>query len=160
MIYVGYQGIGKSTISKIYSKCIDLESGNTFVNGKRPENWEALYVNFALSLNNQGYDIFISSHKVVREELNKRNIEFIAIVPDLSLKEDWIHKLHSRYLESNAEKDYKAYMNAKECYEENIKDILKDSKKSIVIRTMAYILADLIYGQSPILQYMEVNRTK
>ncbi len=152
MIYVGYQGIGKSTISKISSKCIDLESGNTFVNGKRPDNWEALYVNFALSLSNQGYDVFISSHKVVREELNKRNIEFIAIVPDLSLKEDWIQKLYTRYLESNAEKDYKAYMNAEECYEENIKDILKDSKKSMVINTMDYTLTDLLYGWRSIFQ--------
>lgn len=142
MIYVGYQGVGKSTISKIYSKCIDLESGNTFVNGKQPDNWEAWYVNFALSLSEQGYNVFISSHKVVIEELNKRNIDFIAIVPDLSLKEDWIDKLYKRYLISYAEKDYKAYMNAKEYYEENINDILKNSKNTIVIKTMDY---NLIY---------------
>lgn len=148
MIYVGYQGIGKSTISNFYFNCIDLESGNTFINGKRPENWEALYVNFALSLSKQGYNVFISSHKVVREELNKRNIEFIAIVPSLSLKEDWIDKLHKRYLDSKAEKDYKAYMNAKDCYEENIKDILNDSKDSIVIKTMHYNLTVLLMNKN------------
>ena len=39
MIIVGYQGIGKSSISNPDTRCIDLESGNFFVDGKRPDDW-------------------------------------------------------------------------------------------------------------------------
>jgi len=35
MIVIGYQGIGKSTLSKTNDKYIDLESGNFFVDGTR-----------------------------------------------------------------------------------------------------------------------------
>ena len=38
MIYVGYQGIGKSSIAGKHN-CIDLESGNFWDNGVRADNW-------------------------------------------------------------------------------------------------------------------------
>ena len=85
MIYVGYQGIGKSSISG-KNNCIDLESGNFWVDGKRIDDWYKIYVNIAEHLSNQGYKVFMSSHKVVREELNKRKIEFKVIMPSIFLK--------------------------------------------------------------------------
>ena len=55
VIISGYQGIGKSTLSRNYSCFIDLESSNFFVtnsNGEtvREENWYKVYGNIALSL--------------------------------------------------------------------------------------------------------------
>ena len=144
MIYVGYQGIGKSTLADKDLKYIDLESSNTFIDGKRPENWEKMYVNFAISLNEQGYNVFISSHKVVREELNKRNHKFYAIVPSLDLKEKWIEKLRDRYYNTLLTKDFKAYMNGKECFEENVKDIMSDSENCIVLDNINYKLEKVL----------------
>ena len=142
MIYVGYQGIGKSSISG-KNNCIDLESGNFWVDDKRVDDWYKIYVNIAEHLSNQGYKVFMSSHKVVREELNKRKIEFKVIMPSIFLKEQWIKRLQKRYDNSQLEKDYKALMNAKECYEENIKDLLQENY-IIQIQDINYDLNDLI----------------
>ena len=142
MIYVGYQGIGKSSISG-KNNCIDLESGNFWVNGERINDWYKIYVNIAEHLSNQGYKVFMSSHKVVREELNKRKIEFKVIMPSIFLKEQWIKRLQQRYDKSQLEKDYKALMNAKECYEENIEDLLQENH-IIQIQDINYDLNDLI----------------
>lgn len=142
MIYVGYQGIGKSSISG-KNNCIDLESGNFWVDDKRVDDWYKIYVNIAEHLSNQGYKVFMSSHKVVREELNKRKIEFKVIMPSIFLKEQWIKRLQQRYDKSHLKKDYKALMNAKECYEENIKDLLQENY-IIQIQDINYDLNDLI----------------
>lgn len=142
MIYVGYQGIGKSSISG-KNNCIDLESGNFWVDDKRIDEWYKIYVNIAEHLSNQGYKVFMSSHKVVREELNKRKIEFKVIMPSIFLKEKWIDRLQKRYDKSNLAKDYKALMNAKECYEENIEDLLQENH-IIQIQDINYDLNDLI----------------
>ena len=144
MIYVGYQGIGKSTLANKDLKYIDLESSNTFIDGKRPERWETMYVNFAVCLSKQGYNVFISSHKVVRHELLNRNIEFVSIIPSISLKEQWVQKLENRYNITKSEKDFKALANAKDCFEENIKDIKKDSLLCWEITTMDYDLKNFL----------------
>ena len=142
MIYIGYQGIGKSSISGSNNN-IDLESGNFLVNGERIEDWYKIYCNIAEHLSNQGYNVFMSSHKIVREELNKKNIKFSVICPILDLKEQWIDRLQCRYDKTKLEKDYKALMNAKTMYEENIKDLL--SEKCVVkITDINYDLYDLI----------------
>ena len=73
MIIIGYQGIGKSTLAKNSLKYIDLESGNFWINGERDEQWYKPYCNIANHLSAQGYTVFTSSHKEVREELKNSN---------------------------------------------------------------------------------------
>ena len=75
----------------------------------------------------------------------------MAIVPDLSLKDEWVKKLEDRYNESGLDKDFKAWKNAEECYEENIKDIMNDIESTgnkkcylAVINSMDYNLKDII----------------
>lgn len=143
MIIVGYQGIGKSTCTETHSNVIDLESSNFFVDGKRDENWYKIYINIAEHLSNQGNVVFISSHKIVREELNKRNINFYVICPSLNLKDKWIAKLKERYDRESSDKNYKAWKNAENYYEDNIKDLLSE-KQTITIDYMHYGLWELI----------------
>ena len=125
MIYVGYQGVGKSSIAG-KNGCIDLESGNFWIDGERLWNWYKMYVNIAEHLSKQGYNVFISSHKVVREELANRGIEYCTIAPAPELKDKWIDRLQKRYDKTGLEKDYKALMNAKDCYEENVLELIND----------------------------------
>jgi SRSO17 transposase len=145
MIYVGYQGIGKSSIAG-KNNCIDLESGNFWVNDTRNENWYKEYVNIAQHLSNQGYKVFMSSHKIVREELNNRGINFIVICPSLTLKEQWVKRLQERFDRTRSTKDFKALKNAEEMYEENIKDLTSE-KNTIVITTIDYDLLDILRGE-------------
>lgn len=149
MIVMGYQGIGKSTLAGADNKCIDLESSNFFVDGVRNENWYKIYSQIALNLSKQGFIVFTSTHKVVRDEIieNKGEEDVIIITPNLSLKEQWIEKLKNRYDETGKEKDYKAYIGAKTFYEENINDLMstEGANAIITITSMDYSLKDILY---------------
>lgn len=144
MIIIGYQGIGKSTLAKDSWKYIDLESGNFWVNGERDEQWYKPYCNIANHLSAQGYTVFTSSHKEVREEL-KNSSEVVKIAfPALELKTDWLIRLTNRYNESMLEKDYKALINASLYYEDNINDLINEPFDKIVINNIDYNLRKLI----------------
>lgn len=144
MIIIGYQGIGKSTLAKDSLKYIDLESGNFWINGERDEQWYKPYCNIANHLSAQGYTVFTSSHKEVREEL-KNSSEVVKIAfPALELKTDWLIRLTNRYNESMLEKDYKALINASLHYEDNIKDLMNEPFDKIIINNIDYNLRELI----------------
>lgn len=144
MIIIGYQGIGKSTLAKDSLKYIDLESGNFWINGERDEQWYKPYCNIANHLSAQGYTVFTSSHKEVREELKNSN-EIVKIAfPSLELKTDWLIRLTNRYNESMLEKDYKALINASLYYEDNIKDLMNEPFDKIIINNIDYNLRELI----------------
>lgn len=144
MIIIGYQGIGKSTLAKDSRKYIDLESGNFWVNGERDEQWYKPYCNIANHLSAQGYTVFTSSHKEIREELKNSN-EIVKIAfPSLELKTDWLIRLTNRYNESMLEKDYKALINASLYYEDNINDLMNEPFDKIVINNIDYNLRELI----------------
>lgn len=144
MIIIGYQGIGKSTLAKDSLKYIDLESGNFWINGERDEQWYKPYCNIANHLSAQGYTVFTSSHKEVREEL-KNSSEIVKIAfPALELKTDWLIRLTNRYNESMLVKDYKALVNASLHYENNIEDLMNEPFDKIIIDNIDYNLKELI----------------
>jgi len=141
MIIIGYQGIGKSTVSNRKSGFIDLESGNFWVDGKRDSNWHIPYCNIATHLSEQGYNVFTSSHEVVRKQLKKSNQQKIIVCPSLELKDIWLKRLTKRYEETMSDKDYKAMMNAVDRYDENIKELLnEDGFEKVIISTVPYDL--------------------
>ena len=123
MIIIGYQGIGKSSISKRNNLFIDLESGNFWVDGKRAEDWYKPYCQIAEHLSQQGYIVFTSSHEVVRKQLENSKEIVVLAYPSLNLKDMWIDKLENRYRDTGLEKDYKALMNAKDRYDDNIREL-------------------------------------
>lgn len=142
MIICGYQGIGKSTIAgQLYT--IDLESSNFYIDGERDENWYKVYANFARHLSEQGYIVFTASHKLFREYMNSQGIGFVTVSPSLELKDEWIAKLEERYNTDRTEKNYRAYMNAKISYEDNVRD-LQSEKNAYIINNMDYLMYDVI----------------
>ena len=148
MIIIGYQGIGKSTLASKSKQYVDLESSSFWYtdeggNSLRWPNWYDIYCNIAEHLSQQGYDVFVSSHALVRKRLQKSNEYVVAICPSIELESGWIDKLHTRYINSCLEKDYKAWQNAVGRYAENIKEILIDCK-TIIIHDMDYDLEKLI----------------
>ena len=143
MIFCGYQGVGKSSICNRENGYIDFESSNLFVNEMRPNMWVDIYINQALSLNEQGYDVFLSTHKALRNRLNELNIDFTVITPSIDLKEQWIKRLSNRYNNNPSVKNMKALNNAEVCYEENVKDLCSESKV-IMITNTDYDLKEII----------------
>jgi len=147
MIIVGYQGIGKSTLSG-KDRYIDLESSNMWVNGKRADDWYIPYCQIAIHLSQQGYTVFTSSHKVVRNQLKNCTEKVVICYPSEQLQHKWIEKLHDRWIRTGLEKDYKALTNAEARYIENIKE-LKNEKEfyHLVITDMNYNLKEMIETQ-------------
>ena len=143
MIFCGYQGVGKSSICNRKNGYIDFESSNFFVNEMRPNMWVDIYINQAVDLNNQGYDVFLSTHKALRNRLNELNIDFTVITPCIDLKEQWIERLTKRYKYNPSIKNMKALNNAEACYEENVNDLCSESKV-IMITNPEYDLKDFI----------------
>jgi len=150
MIIIGYQGIGKSTTVSQNDKFIDLESGNFWIEDEetgiksRDKNWFIPYCNIAEHLSQQGYTVFVSSHKEVRERLKKSKELVVGCYPAHPLKNEWIKRLENRWKDSGSDKDYKALANAVDRFDENIDEIEKDCRYTIKIESMHYSLASLI----------------
>lgn len=146
MIVIGYQGIGKSTLACRDICYLDLESGNFWVDGKRADDWYKPYCQIAEHLSQQGYIVFTSSHEVVRERLKNSTETVVVVYPAVELKDEWISRLEKRYQESGLEKDYKALMNAKDRYVENIHEIENcEIPHKIVLNSMNYDLDYTLY---------------
>lgn len=144
MIIIGYQGIGKSTLCKNNPRYIDFESSALKIFGRRPPNWQIPYCQMAIWLSQQGYVVFTSSHKEVREMLKDCGEYCIAIVPAQELEEEWIEKLRDRYRESGLEKDGNAYLNAVSRYQDNIAEIKEDIADTFIIDSMDYDLQSIV----------------
>ena len=147
MIISGYQGIGKSSLAG-KNNCIDLESGNFWVDGKRADDWYKPYCQIASHLSEQGYTVFVSSHEVVRRELEKSKEPVYVIFPAIDLKDKWIKKLEDRYNNTKLDKDYRALMNAKDRYKENITELMRGNLKF-------YEITRIYYQLESILDYLE-----
>lgn len=143
MIIIGYQGIGKSTLAGKYG-CIDLESGNFWVDGKRAEDWYIPYCQIANHLSAQGFTVFVSSHEVVRKELEKSKEKVFCVFPSILLRDQWVEKLRERYERTGLEKDFKAYMNAEDRYKENISELMWGYHLFYEIKSMDYSLRDIV----------------
>lgn len=126
MIIVGYPCIGKSTYAASHRfKAIDLESSNFIKDG----SWVESYCNVAIDLSKHGYDVFVSSHDAVRKQLLKSDYEYVFVIyPALDIKEEWLERLHERYLETELEKDYRAWQRALNHYDEDIAKLKEDAK--------------------------------
>mgnify|MGYP003288574363 CR=1 FL=1 len=145
MIIIGYPGIGKSSLAG-RNNCIDLESSHFWHKGERAANWAIYYCNIANDLSQQGYNVFVSSHGAVQEQLLKSSKEQIVIIyPSLSLKEEWINKLKVRHMITELEKDLKAYDAACQSYDAQIQAMMESSFEKIEIDNMNYSLNKIIW---------------
>lgn len=144
MIIIGYQGIGKTTLARDSWYYVDLDSSCIQINGKKPDGWDEIYVNSAESLSRQGFKVFVSSHKEVRDRLKNSKEPVIICYPSLELKTPWINRLSERFENSRLAKDYRALENAKNYYDSTIIDMSLENFPRIQIEDMKYDLRQLI----------------
>ena len=146
MIVIGYLGIGKSTLAReSLAGYIDLDS-STFndVDGNKIQNWVTTYVNVAESLSRQGYVVFVSSHSDVVDAILKSDERAICVYPSIHLAEEWKTKLKKRYLTSKKEKDYRAWIRARDYYRTDISKLMMCGIPHAEINSMNYKLYDVI----------------
>lgn len=149
LIVIGYQGIGKSSCAG-KGNCIDLESGNFWIGGHRSNDWYIPYCNIAMDLANQGYTVFTSSHKVVYEHLASMPLmenvgKIVVFCPRCLWKKEWVERLQERFNKTGLQKDYKALMNAKDRYEENIFELVNCGLPVYQPEAMDYDFRNYIY---------------
>lgn len=155
VIYICYQGVGKSSTVNECDFFIDLESSNfKDENGYRTDDWYVYYVNLAFDLASQGYSVFISSHDVVRKRVSYMkdeyypNIDIYVVYPSVELKDKWIERLEKRYDENPTKKNKIAWLNAKGRFSENIAEMKKDADDfgfdKVEIDTCKYKLIDIL----------------
>lgn len=132
LIIVGYPGVGKTSISKLYNGYVDLESSNFDF-----QDDVVQYCKVALNIAEQNKVVFVSSHKSVREYLNSipfpENIKMIYLMPDFDMKEIWDWQLEMRYRSTGLEKDRKALVRCYENFGDDILDMKSDGVESIII---------------------------
>lgn len=147
MIYSGYSGIGKTSMTTKSFRYVDLESSLFRVHGYHQNGWEFIYCNIAEYLSKHGYDVFISTHKEVRNELHNRGIPFLVITPTLELKDQWVAKLKQRYDENTTQSNYLAFNTAELLYDKLVADLLTEPNK-LIIDNMGYNLEMLIQNHN------------
>ena len=113
MIIIGFPGIGKSSVTRAYegntntTGYIDLESSNFVKDG----NWVKEYCGLAIDLDLQGYNVFVSSHKAVREYLAEKQGAFSGIMeifPSKEMRTEWLNKLECRCMKCKTDKNERA----------------------------------------------------
>jgi len=109
IIICGFPGIGKTTAEQRCRQAIDCESSGfqyrfdpTAVNAESPagdykkKNWVKKYVDtlVELAMDVRYHYVFASTHQEVRDELDARSVPYVVVVPERSLKDEYL----SRYV--------------------------------------------------------------
>lgn len=131
MIIIGFPGIGKSSVTRAYdgetntTGYIDLESSN-FI---KDDNWVKEYCDLAINLELQGYNVFVSSHREVREYFTERQGIFqdvVEVFPAMYLYYEWMSRLLYRYSTNPSDKNYRAYNYIKNNFYTAIEEMEQD----------------------------------
>ena len=157
MIIIGFPGIGKSTLASNNDKFVDLESSYFKPVNNRNDDWVVDYCKLAELLSKNGSIVFISSHKAVRDYIaNMRTDELVACVfPSGGIREQWIKKLEDRYMNSGLDKDYRAFIRARDHYGYDILELCFDDSIPYkwVITNINYNLEEEIYKLIDCIRY-------
>lgn len=132
MIIIGFPGIGKSSVTRAYegdtntTGYIDLESSNFVKDG----NWVKEYCGLAIDLDLQGYNVFVSSHKNVREYLAEKQDMFpdiVEVFPSKELCDMWCQRLSRRYQDSPTEKNIRAFDYVRQNFDDAVDEMEHDA---------------------------------
>lgn len=132
MIIIGFPGIGKSSVTRAYNGdtnttgYIDLESSN-FV---KDDNWVKEYCGLAIDLDLQGYNVFVSSHKNVREYLaEKQDIfpDIMEVFPSKEMRTEWLNRLESRYMKCKTDKNERAFNYMRNNFDDAVDEMEHDA---------------------------------
>lgn len=119
MIIFGYPGVGKSTLGGT-DKFIDLDSSNFWVDGFRNLNWYKEISKIAISISEQGFNVLLPTHQLVRDEVISHTKDVLCVFPSMNLKDMWVQKLKDRYEQHKSAKNFKAYEYAESKYIQSV----------------------------------------
>lgn len=135
MVISGFPGIGKTFYSKHNYDQIDLDSTqfSKLRNGERNPNFPDNYIEGLKKILHKYNIIFVSSHKETREQLQKNNISYNIICPDIEKegnKELFMKRYKTRKHHTNREQFVKLMENN---FEKFTYDLLSDENADNII---------------------------
>lgn len=89
LLICGFAGIGKSTMAKKHAGWVDLES-TPF-----KKDWKT-YIRIAKHMADNGYNVMLSCHKELRQELRNQNIKYIVGMPKYNEKNLYLKRYSER----------------------------------------------------------------
>ena len=92
----------------------------------------------------------------MRKELEKSKEDVVIIYPSIRLKDEWIEKLKARYANTQLDKDYKAWINAEQMYDQNIED-LADFDRAVKYGFIRYEIGGMTYDLRKIIAQIKQN---
>ena len=100
LIICGFPGVGKTTAENMVKGVADVESWgfrwkvdkDGFQTHDENENWVCDYVSHIKDMASQyGYPyVLVTTHKKVREEMDKERIPYVVVVPDRGLRDEYL----------------------------------------------------------------------
>lgn len=142
IVIVGFPGIGKSECEKRNPGKLffDLESSEYHydIHGDPlpTEEWVKKYVDLIKKIVNSeknGKIILVSSHKEVRDELKRRKIPYIIVMPDRSDKNEYL----KRYLARKSSMEFIQKLNNN--WEKWIEELILDTAPIIFLSRYSYL---------------------
>ena len=144
-IICGFSGIGKSTAEQKHRQILDMESSgyshiweNGIEKGRNPQfprNYIDALEEFIM--NNEADYYLLSCHSEVRDELKKRGLKYIIVMPSYQEKNEYL----KRYLKRGSSADfiYKMY----DRWNDMITSCVEDSAPKIFLNEDEYV-SDLL----------------
>lgn len=137
MIILGFPAIGKSSYQKDQARCttwegprcIDLESSN-FI---KDQHWAESYARVASDLSRQGYDVFCSTHKLLRDTLLKMKADgkidkLFIVYPSLEVYDSWCTRCKNRWYTTKLEKDSRSFARVENFFQADVMEIEEEIK--------------------------------
>lgn len=144
MVICGFPGVGKSAAEMAGKIAIDIESTSyhfVFDENARSENpkWPANYVDVIEEMARNGTESYIlaSTHKEVRDELTMRGIDYIIVMPQWNLKDEYL----ARYLYRGSPANFISEMS--DNWERDMKS-LSDDGAPVIMLTSGMYLTDIL----------------
>jgi hypothetical protein len=100
LVVSGFPGIGKSYLYKLNEKMIILDSDSSefswIEEGVRHPDFPNNYMEHIKSNIGKVDNIFVSSHDIVRRELEANGINYLLVYPSIDLKDEYIQRYKDR----------------------------------------------------------------
>ncbi len=157
MIFCGYPGIGKTSIAGETingHKIVDMELWRMAC-PQFPEKTYKIFINYVEDLMSQGLYVMCPTDNGLRKELEKRNIEYVNVFPNLTLKNYWLSLAENRYWRGT-NRDLQVYGHIRHFFEENIKELSKH-EKTIKIESNNPNIKFVSYGYNVLHKYADFN---
>ena len=143
-IICGFSGIGKSTVAKNQSNVLDFESSvfSHKLNGEIDIDFPDNYVDELMKvMSDEKYDYYlVSCHKSVRDELKRRGLDYIIVLPTKSQRNEYL----KRWLKRGSLMSFIKSMNRR--WEYLIQSCEEDDAVKIYLNNNEY-LSDILYSK-------------